>query len=124
MKICKLFALLGALALGTTIGSAATNGESIHVNVPFEFVLAGKVFPAGEYLVQQTQNGVLLVQGRDAAAVALTIPVKPLSAGAPPALHFTSNNGREYLVSVDGESLNREIPAQRAYETRTLAQSR
>ena len=118
-KICKFVGLLGALALGTTIASAASAADSIHANVPFSFVLAGKVFPAGKYTVTQTDTGVIVVQGQGTAAIALSVPADVMNARVP-GLRFTNNNGHEYLVSVESYSSARTVPVP---ETRTLALS-
>ena len=121
-KICKFVGLLGVLALGTTIASAEPAGQSLRVNVPFSFVLAGKVFPAGFYTVQQTNSGVILVSGQGTAAIALTIPGEPVKQGSLPALRFASNSGREYLVSVDGDNNSRTVPLH-VLDTRALTLS-
>jgi hypothetical protein len=121
-KLCKFVGLLGALALAATIVSAESATDSLRVNVPFSFVIAGKLFPAGQYTVQETDAGLILVQGEGKSAAALTIPGNPMKAGAVPALHFTASNGHEHLVSVDNESSSRALPM-RAYETRVLTLS-
>ncbi len=119
-NICKFVVLLGALALGTTIAAAAS-GESIRVNVPFAFVVAGKLFPAGQYTVRQSDSGMLLVRGEGKSAVALTIPADHVKSGAP-ALHFSATDGREYLVAVDDDWSSRSVPVH-IYDTRTLTVS-
>ena len=121
-KVCKFVGLLGAMALGTTIMSAAPAADSIHVNIPFAFVVAGKLFPAGQYTVQESDSGIILVQGEGKSAIALTLPGNPVKAGSLPALRFTGSNGREYLASVDSISNSRTVPMH-AYETRTLTLS-
>jgi hypothetical protein len=118
-KLCKLVGLLSALALGTLIASAAPFLDPIHVTIPFSFVVAGKIFPAGRYTVQQTDTGVILVQGQGSAALALTFPGSLEKAGSQPALHFTASNGQQYLIAVDGPYSSRVIPTH-APETRTL----
>ena len=118
-KICKFVGVLGALALGTTIASAAPPTDSMHANVPFSFVLAGKVFPPGKYTVTQTDTGIIVVQGEGTAAIALSVPADVMNARVP-GLRFANNNGREYLVSVESYSSARTLPVP---ETRTLALS-
>jgi hypothetical protein len=122
-NFCKFVGLMGALALGTTIASAASAADSIHVNIPFSFVVAGKVFPAGQYTVQQTDSGVILVQGNKTSAIALSYPAAPAKGESVPALHFTASNGQEYLAAVDGYSMTRAVPVH-AVETRTLSLSK
>ena len=108
-KYCKILSLLGALALGSTILSAASSVESMRVNVPFEFVLAGKVLPAGEYTVEEMNTGLVLVQGSRVSALALTFASSPAKEGSIPALRFTASNGHEYLVAIDSESMHRTV---------------
>jgi len=121
-SFCKFIGLMGALALATTIASAASTADSIHVNIPFSFVVAGKVFPAGQYIVQQSDSGIILVQGQKASAMALSIPGSPGKYDSVPSLHFTSSNGQEYLAAVDGYSSTRAVPV--PTETRTLTLSK
>jgi hypothetical protein len=109
-KVCKLLGLLGALALGTTLVSAADVADLVQVNIPFSFVLAGKAFPAGQYRIKETDAGLLLVQGEGGAGIALTVPAEKLKAAQGPALTFTANNGREYLVRVQGAYTTRAVP--------------
>ena len=122
-NFCKFLGLMGALALGTTMASAASAADSIRVNVPFSFVVAGRVFPAGQYTVQQTDSGVILVQGNKTSGIALSYPAAPAKGDSVPALHFTANNGQEYLAGVDGYSTARGVPVH-AVETRTLSLSK
>jgi hypothetical protein len=119
MKLFRILGLLGAVVLGTTITVAAPANDSLHVNVPFSFVLAGQLFPAGVYSIQESNAGVLMVQGEGKAALALTIPANTMKAGAIPAIHFAPANGREYLVSVDDNNINHAVSS-RSLETRTL----
>lgn len=121
-KIYKFVTLLGALALGAIVASAAPAADAMHVNVPFSFVLEGKVFPAGHYTIKQTDTGVILVQGQGTSAIALTIPGEPVKSGNLPSLGFTLNNGHEYLVTVDNYMATRTVPLP-VNETRTLALS-
>ena len=118
-KVCKVIGLLGALALGTTIASASEIADRIQVTIPFSFIVGSKVYPAGEYTVAETVNGVILVQGQGTSGMALSIASQPLKSGNAPALRFTAANGREYLVSVDGLYVSRELPLHTT-ETRTL----
>jgi hypothetical protein len=117
-NFCKFVGLVSALALGTTIASAA-NADSIHVNIPFSFVVSGKVFPAGHYTVQQTDSGVVLVHGNNTSAIALSIPVAPSKSGTVPALRFIASNGQEHLVSIEGDTMTRALSSV-PVETRSL----
>jgi len=121
-NLLKITSLLGALALGTTIASASSSGDPIRVNVPFAFVVAGKVLPAGQYTVQETDSGLILVRGEGTAAMTISLPGNLVKAGTMPALHFTANSGHEYLVEVNDETSSRSVPV-RALESRSLTMS-
>lgn len=53
MKIQRMFAIATVLTLVAAIGApyAAAQSENLRVQVPFEFYAAGKLFPAGTYLL-------------------------------------------------------------------------
>lgn len=122
-NFCKVLGLVGALAFGTTLVSAASAEDTMRVNVPFTFVAAGKVFPAGQYTVQQTDSGLILIQGQRVAAAALGFPNAPAKAGSASALHFKATDGQEYLITVDSDSGSRTLPLH-VLETRTLTLSK
>jgi hypothetical protein len=108
-NLFKALTLTGVLACSGAAFSASAS-QLLRVNVPFSFVLAGQQFAAGEYKVEQTTNGVIIVQGAGQAAAVLSIPAE-LRAHSTTGLTFTTSQSREYLVGVqvEGES-NRAIP--------------
>lgn len=53
MKFCKLALLLSLVAAGFP---AVAQSAAMQVNVPFDFVVAGKLFPAGQYTVAKAQK--------------------------------------------------------------------
>lgn len=75
---------LSVLALVTTVGSAS--GQSLalkmRANIPFDFIVANKKLPAGEYSIgrvgQDDGDSVLLIRSEDGRAHAIrsTIPVE------------------------------------------------
>ena len=105
----KSFALAAVLALSGAAFSASA-GERLHVNVPFSFVVAGQEFSAGQYRVDQTDTGVIIVQGEGRAAAVLSVPAD-FKAGQTTGLKFTSSESRQYLsgLQVEGE-VSRAIP--------------
>ncbi len=122
----KFFQTVGTvLALGLpSILSAASTGQTLLVHVPFAFVMAGKEFAPGDYRVEQSDNGIILLQGGGQAAVTLSIPASLGKPGATPGLQFTSSEAREYLVGVKGE-VDRVIPLpSEAGRKLTISQSR
>jgi hypothetical protein len=74
----KIFAVLAVAVIGVALASPlAAQTLALKANVPFEFNLAGKVMPAGEYLLQMDAgSAVLRVRNFDAgtAAIILGLP--------------------------------------------------
>ncbi len=104
MKFVSKVLSLSALALPSFL-SAASNGQMLQVHVPFSFMVGAQQFAAGDYRVQQTDNGVLFVQGEGKAVAAITVPAD-LKAGSSSSLRFTNAEQHSYLtgVQVQGES--------------------
>lgn len=123
MKMFKLMSVAGALAL-SSLAQAGSTAQSLHVNVPFRFVVAGQEFAAGEYDVQQSDSGIILVRGTGKSALTISYPGAAAKPGTPSSLRFQGNQAREYLVGVhvDGET-DRSIPMHRSQERKvTLSQ--
>ncbi len=109
----KLFKSLAFTGVVMGMALTASAEEHLRVNVPFSFVLAGKQFAAGQYTVNENNNGVVIVQGAGQAAAVVTTPAEYPKSGSPTGLRFTSANNREYYlvaVQVEGET-SRAIPA-------------
>jgi hypothetical protein len=108
-KLFKALTLTGVLACSGAAFSASAS-QTLRVNVPFSFMLAGQHFAAGEYKIEENNNGVIIVQGAGQAAAVLSVPAE-FSAHATTGLRFTSSQSREYLVGVqvEGET-SRAIP--------------
>ena len=103
MKLFKMFGTVLALGLPTFLWAAST-GQTLLVHVPFAFMLAGQQFAPGEYRVQESDNGIVLVQGNGKAAATLSIPTGATKPGAAPGLRFVSSEEKEYLVGIQGEA--------------------
>jgi hypothetical protein len=99
MKLLKLFTIgvFFALALATVQAS-----DAVRIHAPFPFVVAGKEFPAGHYIIQQSGDaGVLLIRGEGHAAALLTGSAESSLAGErAPGVRFTSAGGEKYLKQV------------------------
>src|SRR5437879_1399260 len=119
MKTLKLVGAVSALSL-SCLASAATSGNGMHVNVPFSFELAGENFSAGEYLVRQSDTGVILVQGAGKAAMALSIP-SDMKTTEGSSVHFskTAEGQRLAAVSMEGAP-SRAIPVSSANHKRNV----
>jgi hypothetical protein len=104
------------IALASVLGIAgaalpASASQNLRVNVPFSFMLAGQEFSAGQYRVEQSDNGLIIVQGEGHAAAVLSIPSNLAKRRDTSSLHFATSDSREYLVGVqiEGEGI-RAIP--------------
>lgn len=121
MKIFKIMGAAGVFALAS-LASAATSDSVLRVKVPFAFEVAGENFAPGEYLVHESRNGLILVEGGRKAAMALSIPDAPAKSGEGSTVRFvrTAEGSRLSAVQVEGLE-TRAIPASvAAVHKRTL----
>jgi hypothetical protein len=95
----QFVAVAGVLFVGSLSASAA---ERLRVNVPFSFVLAGLEFQPGQYTVDQSNSGILTVQGEGRGAMVTTIPAA-LKPNAPSSLRFVTDGHEYHLVGVQIE---------------------
>ena len=100
MKLFKLFTLGVFFALILATAQAQSNAVRIHA--PFPFVVAGKGFPAGYYIIEQSgEAGVLLIHGEGHAVAVLTSSSESSTlAQHEPGVRFTSTGGERYLRQV------------------------
>lgn len=110
MKLFQAVLTVGCAVL-PACAFAASPSDSMNVHVPFQFVAAGQTFPAGEYRVQRSENGLILIQGNGRAAATISVPGALAKPGASTGLRFTSDGTREHLVGVqvEGEA-TRSLP--------------
>jgi hypothetical protein len=110
LRTFKTIALASALGIaGAALPASAS--QVLRVKVPFSFVLAGQEFSAGQYRVNQSDNGLIIVQGEGRAVAVLSIPSDLAKGSDTSSLHFATSDSREYLVGVQvmGEG-TRAIP--------------
>ncbi len=84
----KLF-LQSVVALGALIAAAAmpamAESSTLHVTVPFTFVVNGEKFAAGDYSVSEgSESGILLIQNRTSGHAAAVLSVAGGMHGANP----------------------------------------
>jgi hypothetical protein len=93
--------LLGVLALGPT-AQAQRIERVIKVDIPFEFNVADRVFPAGKYSLVSTASALLELRDAEGHILVrtLTNSVETLKAPASPTLQFNSEGGRYSLAQV------------------------
>ena len=97
---------LASLVLMVMSVSAISHAQSttwvVKANIPFEFTVAGKAFPAGEYsLVEPIQHYLVLRDSRGhSVASVFTSGIDSSSLPATSKLRFDSSNGTPALVEV------------------------
>ena len=72
-RVFAIFATLSLLIL-MGAGSLYAQSDNLRVNVPFDFILAGETFPAGDYTLVRVldhNNRLFRIQGRDNRPVGL-----------------------------------------------------
>ena len=122
MKLFKLFGLAGAFATAALLPAAST-GETMHVKVPFAFVVAGTQFAPGDYVISENEDGVILVQGGGKGAMALSTPAGPSKAGGGSNLKFASSARQLHLVAIEEDGLTTRTLPVRAVEARNITLS-
>ncbi len=103
MKSLMLFGTVFALGLPALL-PAASFSQTLLVHVPFAFMMAGQQFAPGDYRVEQSDNGLVLVHGEGKAAATLSFPAGIAKTGSTPGLKFVSSDNKEYLIGVEGET--------------------
>jgi hypothetical protein len=118
-KMFQTFALLAALALAG-IAYAAEIGTAFRIHVPFAFTVGTQQLAAGDYLVQQSDSGLLLITGQRTGAAVISLPSEMAKPGVSTGLVFS--NSRLVAVQVSGEG-TRAVPSHQIQE-RSLTLSR
>jgi hypothetical protein len=124
LRTFKTIAFAFAFAIaGAALPASAS--QVLRVKVPFPFMLGGQEFSAGQYRVDQSDNGLIIVQGEGRAAAVLSIPGDLAKRSDTSSLHFATSDSREYLVGVqvEGEGV-RAIPRIGSQERRLTVASR
>lgn len=108
VNVLTRIGFLSMIALVTAVGSA--QGQSlayqIRANIPFDFIVADKKLPAGEYSIgraqQETGDTFLRISSIDgrATAIRLTIPVQALDAKDDGTLVFRRYGDQYFLFQV------------------------
>lgn len=109
MRLFYPLAVVIALAFASS-APAAEAKDLLRAHVPFAFVVAGQDFAPGDYIIHQSDGGVVWVQGAGKAAVALSYPSGSASTGSVSGLRFMKSGQKEYLVGVQYRELSRSIP--------------
>jgi len=103
---------MGALLLGSAAFAQEIN---VHAKVPFDFMLGDKLYPAGQYSVENViqDNHVLRLRNRTSRRAALIL-YQPASSQAPAertqlVFHRLGNTYFLYQVQLAGSTLGREF---------------
>lgn len=110
MKFCK-FGLF--VALFATVCIPAGAQTALKVNIPFNFVAAGKSLPAGEYRVTSLDksDNALVITNDQVGTVMLTRRVESPEKTHRPSLIFLQAGGSYSLVQIwNGERYGRDVP--------------
>jgi hypothetical protein len=105
-NLYRFVAIAGALLGGSLAASAA---EHLRVNVPFSFELAGLEFQAGQYTLNENNNGVLTVQGEGRGAMVVTIPAELSKTSAETTLRFVKDGNEHHLVGYQEGETSRAV---------------
>jgi hypothetical protein len=124
MKKQIMSALLGfALLAIMTVSAYAQAGRHVSVHIPFDFVVAGKQMPAGDYRVQRVwknSEAALLIQSEDGRNTAMVLTNASNREPKRAELSFRRSGGSYFLssVSIPGTAGIREVPRSKSEEKR------
>jgi len=115
---------------GVTATSAQVNGAAIRADIPYDFVLRDKTFPAGKYTIQRTYSNVdspsiLVLQGEKESAIFDTLFASTNNPAKSTQLVFDVADGVYYLakIQVQGSTTANDILRTRS-ESRQVAQAK
>ena len=124
MKKQIMSALAGFALTAVMAASAyAQTGRRVKVHVPFDFVVAGKQMPAGDYSVRRVSKdseSVLLIQSADGRRTATVLTNSTRREVSRAELSFRQHGESYFLaeVSIPGTAGVREIPRSKSEEKR------
>lgn len=124
MKKQIMSALVGfALTLVMAASAFAQTGRRVRVHVPFDFVVAGKQMPAGDYSVRRISKdseNTLLIQSADGRRTAVVLTNSTRRDASRAELSFRQFGESYFLaaVSIPGTADVREVPPTKSEEKR------
>ena len=124
MKKQIMTALLGlALTAATAASVFAQAGRRVRVHVPFDFVVAGRLMPAGDYSVRRVSKdseNALLIKSEDGRSVATVFTNSSRREASRAELRFRQHGESYFLaeVSIPGTAGVREVPRSKSEEKR------
>jgi len=117
MKFCK-FSLFVALFAAVCLPAGAQT--TLRVNIPFNFVAAGKSLPAGQYRVRSLDrpDNAWVISNYQVGAVMLTKRVESPEKIHRPSLVFLQAGGSYSLIQIwNGEHSGRDVPKENVKKT-------
>jgi hypothetical protein len=117
MKFCKftLFSLLIAFCLPAVAQTA------MRVDIPFDFIAAGKSLPAGHYRIQRVQHmdaSNWLITNDHVGTFMLTDPIESLGKAHRPSVVFLRADGEYSLIQIwTEEHSGRDVPRSKVKQT-------
>lgn len=124
MKKQIMSALLGfALLAIMTVSAYAQGGRHVSVHIPFDFVVAGKQMPAGDYSVRRVSKdseSALLIQSEDGRKTAVVFTNATNREPKRAELSFRQRGDSYFLsaISIPGTAGIREVPRSKSEEKR------
>lgn len=92
--------------MGAGISANAQLSERYEASIPFDFVVAGKTFNAGEYLIsfadKRSKNGWLVIRNKETnrTGIFMSVPNERQTSNVPASLVFVGVNGNNVLGSL------------------------
>lgn len=114
MKTFRVFTMLTLIFVMTTAAAMAQAPEKITVHAPFEFTVANKTLPAGNYTIRSLSPSRLLIRSDDGheAVIASTFAVQAKKTPTEAQLIFARYGDQYFLYQmfVPGIDTGRELP--------------
>ena len=112
----QAFSLVSLLSLLLVAGSAIAQTVHVRGNIPFNFAVGSKTFPAGMYDIRTTSSDgkMLLLRGRDGSSSMIvgSNAAENLKPADKTKLVFNQYGGRYFLseIWVNGATIGRQLP--------------
>ncbi len=106
-----------SIVVGLTIAGFAALGNSVKANIPFDFMVAGKMFPAGEYTISRgSSTGFLVIRNYEAKKAASFLVQNATGKVETKAKLVFNRYGEDYFLSQiwDGYSDGNQLPKSKA----------
>lgn len=120
MKFCKAGLFL-ALLVAACFPAAAQQVQELRLDIPFNFVVAGKTLPAGHYNLKRVlsdSNMAWTIDGDHKSVMVLTQAVQSAQKAHEPSLIFLKSGDQYSLVQIwDAAHWGRQLPQSNVKQT-------